>query len=397
MRIWIIMLFLPAILRAQDVEMNGARFLQRELTPFESAQYHNSRLERARFSLIEKLEFRTETHDFLPENQEYLVRISPSSFAERKSRKAIYQKWQKKPDLQPGDQLCDISFDLQEEWLWLWQSNRTLSGYEQLILLYNRMDSLYRTGPAAPKLESVLKLRNKLHDQVRKKQKLEEEINGWITHYGIRPDMLDFSDRRTLDTLIGQLNSLSDFPRGRSLASTEFDLEMNALEQRLEHAENRQVLDFVQMRFQGPQSDPFSERASLGIGFILPNSGNRKLNLKELEVEALELENEKRLKTLEREKERQKKWTKLKADYDHYQFLKASVAEENARLKNMTTQLFNETGFDEESYFLIEERILELERDIWETEYGLYRDVLDFYKSTELLCEEIYLNRLFGN
>lgn len=392
----IVILLFPVLLSAQQSKLNGSQFLIEQLTRFEQSLTHHHWINDSRFTLIDKIEFRTETHEFLPEEQEYVVRVSPDTWGEHKARKALLEKIHEKPDFRLEDHLCDLSHDIQEEWLSLWQMERLLVHYQEELLLNWRMDSLFSYDLSKNKLDDILKLRNERNDLNRRIQKIESKRDELCTFFGIDRTMLDFSDRISPDSLSSRLTRRTEYPKDRSVASIEYDQQLNQLEQQLEIAEGRQFIDFFQLRYRGPQTEPWEERISLSLGIILPNSGNRQLNLKELEIEEMELANEKNLELIENERERQRKLGLFEQQLDHYQYMVASVDEEKAKLAEFSQQLARDQLVDVALYYQIESRILKLKKEVLEAEYDLYRKILDFYKSTELLCSAIYNNWIFG-
>jgi hypothetical protein len=102
----------------------------------------------------------------------------------------------------------------------------------------------------------------------------------------------------------------------------------------LEASEKKRVFDFLQLKYSGPNSDPFQERVSLGLGFQLSNSGSKKLKMQELklEQEALNLKSERviqdkklKLNTFENE---------LQNDIKAFSHFQKTIEEERTELKN---------------------------------------------------------------
>ena len=70
------------------------------------------------------------------------------------------------------------------------------------------------------------------------------------------------------------------------------DQEILDTEIRLEKAEKNRIIDFLQVRYQGPREDLLQERLSVSLGIEIPSSGSRKTKIRELNIEKWKSEQE---------------------------------------------------------------------------------------------------------
>ena len=97
----------------------------------------------------------------------------------------------------------------------------------------------------------------------------------------------------SISTLADRL-ARTDWPaiRRESRARERLEIDQVEAEIVLEKAEKNRIIDFVQLRYDGPHMDLLRERLAVGVGLDLPYSSGRKFKLQELEVEQLLLDQE---------------------------------------------------------------------------------------------------------
>ena len=95
--------------------------------------------------LLDRVEFRTETHDFETEKQEYAIRISPNSFGERKYNKKFYESSVKLNEIKNKEVLNDALSERYEHLIDLIKTAKTTSIKQRLkLLLEDRITVLTR-------------------------------------------------------------------------------------------------------------------------------------------------------------------------------------------------------------------------------------------------------------
>jgi hypothetical protein len=393
----ILILFFPSLLLAQNV-IDGTQLLQQELDRYGTMDMRAGPVEDPQFPLVEKIEFRSETHDFLTEEQEYLFRVSPGTFKERKAQRELYRHWSQQPDWQMEDFLCDLSFDIQQDWLdlWFWQQNKDIVTEKLALLLQS--DSLIALGLVELEADELVALRSEIAENQTQIKELNMEEKALLSYYNIQDRQADFKGLLSLEKLIDKIRipTLQAADPMQKMEKIDYELEEKQLELDLEKAEKRQWLDFMQVRYQGPRSDPWEERISIGIGFILPNSANRQLKVKELEMEKQELQREKEVEEMEQNRDQQRWLTSILSGYEILQYKQDLYAQNNSELRVLAENMIQLEEY--QAYYEIQKRLFKEERDLLRSRYKVYEEILEYYKKTELLCQDVERSILFpGN
>jgi len=394
MRILLFLLLFPTILLSQQ-KINANEFLKRTIEKYGISDFEEKKQENPKFPLIEKLEFRTETHEFIREEREYMFRLTPSTDEKRKAQEDLYNRINQKPNLEREKYLCDLSFELQKDWLSLWYYVEARDINLQMFELNENLDSIYSMSLENTDLNDLIKLRQERNDLGFSIKKYELQYTELCDLYGIDQNQIDFSNILSLENLIKIIGLKIAYPIARSIRDLDFDLSVKELEHQLENSENHRILDFMQLQYQGPKTDPYAERISFGVGFILPNSGNRKIKLKELEIEAEELRMEKEMRILREERERSRMLASIYSDFELYQYKTSSQQKEKENYLALRSVLFSEGEIDIDSYQDMEERVLKNQFEILQIKLDLYKDILDYMHDTEILCSDVQKSALF--
>jgi hypothetical protein len=348
------------------------------------------------FPFIEKIDLRTETHEFIEDKQEYLLRISPTTGAVRKAQKNLYRALDQQLDLQTSDYVCELSYDIQKDWAELWQLYRIINIYKKQDSLFKVIELLYSDNMVEFDFREVLKLKNEQQDLKQKIKEIEKTTGVIIDFYDIGNYTLDFKDKVPIEQLMLLIDSRIDMPVLQSTEEIEYELKINKLEQDLEKAENRKYLDFIQMRYNGPHSDPYAEKLSFGVGITIPNSGNYRLNIKELEIEEIQLKKEKQIEQTEHNREVKRLLYRIRGDFQLYRESLQSFAQEQADLLSSRAELTRMEPFDIESFKFIEEQLIKLELDELKATYELNLKIIKYFKDTEYICQNPNKQILFN-
>ena len=287
---FIILVFLPFCFRAQNL-VSGHEFIQHGIP--EPAYSSMSQWEKPRIPLIEKYEFRTETKDFLWQNQEYMFRISPGTFAERKSRKAYVDQLNERKDYTRMSFIQRKVYDLHKDWLELYRLRERISLQQKLESLFQkRLEFLYSMEGETEKMLQTVKAIAEIRQQI---DRTESSLLHLGEFHQIDHRDLDFSELIPLEQL--SAFTMTTEPGHSTFQEEELEYEMllSQKEQKMEKVESRQFFDFLQFRYIGPHTDPFTEKFSIGAGFILPTSGNKKVKLWKMKLEEQELTQKKQL------------------------------------------------------------------------------------------------------
>lgn len=393
MRLVIYILIFPSLLMAQGV-MDGTQLLQQEIDRYASMDLQSDPLKSPSFPLVEKMEFRTETHDFLAEEQEYTFRLSPSTFGKRKAQRNLYRHLSQKPDWQMEDFLCALSFDVQRDWLGFWYWKQQTAIIQERMIMLQQMDSIFSMDLIKIDADDIVSLRSESDEYRITLKELNAEMSAMKSFYEIEGMDPVFDKLQSPGSLIEALRHSPQSDKNQRMEKIAYDLAQNELELDLEKAENRQWLDFMQVRYQGPRSNPWEERLSIGIGFILPNSANRQLKVKELEIEAQELQRDTDVEEMQQKRDQQRWLSSILSEYEILQYKQDLYAQNKSELIELAENMIYLEEY--QAYYEIQKRLFKEKRDLLRNRYKVYEEILEYYRKTELLCQEVKRSVLFS-
>lgn len=395
MRLSIFFLLLPFVCLSQQT-ITAEQFFSLGLSNFEPIE--KTAGERVNFPWIDRYELRTETSDFDFDKQEYTFRVSPSTAKIRSAQKAYYEAMRNAPDFEGQEIYCDLVLSLHIDWLSLFilQENQSILDDLAVILndkqtIYERMAGTYEFDP-----EKLVKLQTEKSDIQISLNQLELERDYLLNHYDLQDQELDFGDFITVEAMSTWLanNLLSLNESGMADQETAYKKQLLLKEMELESSENKRLIDFVQLKYNGPHSDALQERVSIGLGFQLSKSGSQKLKMQELQIEQEELnrksernmqENQEKLSTLE---------NKLQSDIQAFFHFQKIMEEERAQLQKLSGQIAQKEGSSPLFLLDIEERHLAMKLKSLNQKEDLLRDYLRYLQQSDKMCQSEFVNYL---
>ena len=395
MRLSIFFLLLPFVCLSQQT-ITAEQFFFLGLSNFEAIE--KTAGERVNFPWIDRYELRTETSDFDFDKQEYTFRVSPSTAKIRSAQKAYYEAMRNAPDFEGQEIYCDLVLSLHIDWLSLFilQENQSILDDLAVILndkqtIYERMAGTYEFDP-----EKLVKLQTEKSDIQISLNQLELERDYLLNHYDLQDQELDFGDFITVEAMSTWLanNLLSLNASGMTDQATAYKKQLLLKEMELESSENKRLIDFVQLKYNGPHSDALQERVSIGLGFQLSKSGSQKLKMQELQIEQEELnrksernmqENQEKLSTLE---------NKLQSDIQAFFHFQKIMEEERAQLQKLSGQIAQKEGSSPLFLLDIEERHLAMKLKSLNQKEDLLRDYLRYLQQSDKMCQSEFVNYL---
>ncbi len=253
---------------------------------------------------INDIEVRTETDRFDPDRQEYLTRFNFNSFGLMKAQKNYYASLGEKSEAGTAEVLGEFMQESYEDWL-----DAVFAQKLYALLLQRRSlledEALVRqkmVDASEKDLDNYLELKNEIREEdlrlqasgFRIKTRMENSIP-----VGFRQQYAAFNEHlltvEQIESFVNRL-SLQSIPTN-PVAENSYQTRLNALEkeQAVEQAENRQIVNFVQVRYRGPHDDELNERLSASIGLRVPLNGRNRLKTAELNLEMEELKQKRRL------------------------------------------------------------------------------------------------------
>ena len=259
---------------------------------------------------LEELEFRTETHEFNPQLQEYALRLQFNSSRQIKVQERINQQEYNLLLVRQEAYLEELLFDryqflidtrYQQEQLALLQSHLpVLNDWERVIQTRIQEEGERHYDDWLELEDDRLKLQQE-------RQLLQQQLSAGRKQYTF------WTDRPTDSLTLGTWPGLEQLERNWlnwqndtlivPLTVQEQQLIGNLAELELaaEQAEERNRLNFLQLRYRGEDQDRvLREQVTVGAGITLPFRSANSVKEQYLKLEQLEEENQ--------ELERQRKW-----------------------------------------------------------------------------------------
>jgi hypothetical protein len=334
---------------------------------------------------IEEYQFRTETRDFDLDKQEYSFRVAPSTGRKRRALTSLYSHQEAIPDFDAQESRCDVLGERYADWLELYLIDQELTILNRLqTILQDRNTVLSRLASSLDfDWSKLVQLRESITDIDIRNSRLSTKQAQVIDHLGLLEPTFSFAGFITLAE-IG-----AGFPGSFNLKvdpKLDYELETVARELELEEAERRQYFDFAQIKYQGPHTDLPRERFSVGLAFQLPNSGDKKLKIRELELEELAIREELSVATTEGKADYEQRIAAWQTDFQHFSFMSVSYQQEREEMLRIGDQIKKKQGFNPLPLLEIEERALRNELKLLEMKADLYQNYLEIREKAGELC-----------
>lgn len=297
MRLLCLLICLPICAISQQL-LDGDAFMEKGLAGLNSHQFYIRN--RIHLPLVEEYSIRTETDRFDFGRQEYQLRMSPNSIRKRKAQRNLYNHIKLLPDMEKSRLVCERSSDLHEEWLDLYIAAERIAILKELQLVLEDKQKILEAELSALKVDvkDVLSLQTDLTDNAMRLFEAEQRYERLLERNELSGYELDFSRMIGVPDVLEQLEA----DKGNSaVPDPELRYEQDLLDKELalEKAEGSQFLDFIQLNYNGPHSDFWRERVSLGMAFEIQASGNRKLKVQEILMERQVLDLEEKVERFE--------------------------------------------------------------------------------------------------
>ncbi|MFK7969813.1 MAG: hypothetical protein AB8F95_05570 [Bacteroidia bacterium] len=386
MRFLVIVFFFPIFTYAQGlVDVNT--FFSIGLTVEDSLDWGIKK--KVFFPWIEEYEIRSETDEFELPRQEYTLRLSPSSPGKRKALKDAYQHLYSTPNFERLKASCEQVYAVHTDWLALYilkQKIDVLTEYQAVINDRLRiMEKLVGTDEVD--LKKIVRLEIESNNLDIDIYKLGLEAKAITRQYGVDFTALNFQDFISIKRVEEALSRFS--PADVALDSElSFKQETIGKELALERSENRQFLDFVQLKYRGPHTNLINERLSVGFGLRLPHSGDKKLKMKELEFEQKQLSDEISLKSDDVSQRLNELQNELKVGLEALAFYDSIAQKEKRRFAVIADLVTQKDGFDPLLLLDLKERDIQFRLDIIQISGRIYENYLKYLNSAGTMCAQ---------
>lgn len=386
LRLSFLLILFPILLTAQS-PADGNSFLTHALVSVDTSMQVKS-YETVYFPWIEEYEFRSETNDFDFEQQEYVLRLSPSSRQKRKAQARLYQLIQSRPNLDVQKAYCNKNADVHADWLSLYIIDTQLEQLDALAKILDDKSRVYEKYIGIYKFDfqKLVSIEQNRTDLNLQKYSLETERDYILSKYNLGKQTFDYSKFIAIEEIVHQLAIDMLYVDQEDQIEDAYKLDMIQAELDLEDAEKKQILDFVQLRYRGPHDDVFKERLSVGMGISLPNNGNRKLKIKELQIEQDRILEDQAADQIEARYTLNLLKEKIQKDIVIYNYYATQIKKERSTLQNLSAKISAEEGYDPISILNIEEREIGNQIDRTEMLEDILFDYLNYLKRSEQIC-----------
>jgi len=336
-------------------------------------------------SWIDGIDIRTETDQFNFNRQRYLFRVSPNTPKIREAQTNLHQLNIEKADLQRTLLKRDFIEIAYEEVLTFYEAFSKLKIKTELLIILQDKEQVWRklslTDNKIP--EEWIKIKQaitQLEIDVFKEKTLVEawqKEGAWLNWENLLP----------IDKMLEQLDLSAN--KRFQLQAREYDVDNLIIEREeaLEQAEQKKLLDFVQIEYNGPHTDDFQEKVSLTAAFRLPFSSGRKLKMEEIAIEKEVLQQERLVeKKLNRYKEKKRK-NELRLLIGEWAYAKDKFAQQGQEMRDFAKNAQNTTNNSLLFLLLQKETNTERALDVLKLEIAIYQAYIDYLAFTE----ELYL------
>ena len=243
-----------------------------------------------RFSPVRSYELRTETDRFDPARQEYNLRFNLTGRRVRQAQRALAALYAELPYSGRDERRYRVRGEALADWQQLHQHRRTLSYLDSLVPVLDDRVRVRERQLAAGRgaAADLLDARATRATLALRRERERAAFVALADLYDLDPARLVFAAPPSLDSLVALVKTAPPVDYEPRAAEYALEQRLNEGERRLERAEARQRLDFVQLGYNGPHADPWRERISLQAAILLDTDGNKRLKLAELTAEQRE-------------------------------------------------------------------------------------------------------------
>lgn len=342
------------------------------------------------FPWIEQYEFRTETEDFNLNKQEYLFRVSPSNPAKRKAQKEIFDWIKNTPDFKLIEENCENWKKTHEDWLNLYLIEAEIRRIEDLSLVLQDRQRIYEKmiGSYDFELQKLVKLQADKNDLALRLYTLNTDKEIILRQYGFSVFNLSFTDFPSIKSLNDRMITMTLSSQQVWGEEAKYEKSLITKELQLEKAEEKQLIDFAQLRYQGPHSDVLSEKLALGLGLRLNTSGNRKLKIQELLIKQDNIDRKIERESIQKLKDLNELKLKLQKLLEAYDYFENLIGIELNQLGQLGDKLVNEEKFSPLILLDIEERKIKNGLDKIKLQKEIFEGYLELLDLSGILCRQ---------
>ncbi|MDF1863290.1 MAG: hypothetical protein P1U70_00580 [Saprospiraceae bacterium] len=345
--------------------------------------------------LVDELEFRTETDEFVWRRQEYLLRMSFNGYQKHLKQDLFHHSL-------IASEESEKQFLLHQQLLrkyiqlvnYVFQKRELAHLEKEKLVLKDQIYVMRKLGASSTELDldDLVDAENDLFDL----ESDELELNGDLstlrkafsvdlkTNAPIEIDTTNFIEISILQSTLPSIFTNND--KHPKIIQQQRNIDQVISEYALEEAENKQIIDFVQLKYTGARkSMNFGEEWSIGAGLRIPTKGTNRLKLNELELERIEEENQLQLYQIQLAERIQKAQNKLNILFDQHDLIQSQL--KNSQASYVLEKLNTTTPKNTLVLLQIQEGVLKRQKRLLGIEYNIFRSYLDLLDLTGKVSE----------
>ncbi len=374
--------------------IRGSEFLRQQREEFAAPDDYSDQ-RRVRLPWIQEYQYRTETNRFEWERQEHVLRVSPNTPGLRRAQSRLVKHYRSKRAMVETFYRNDRIEAAYRAWKDLYVSEQQLQHYTRLeATLADRLRIQQRQAQAlSADYKEVLEAQERLnevrilrYEQRLASRSLREQLGldttTVVAFNMVTPEQILLRISDSVDTYDPQV------------AEYHYERELIEREMALEKAEKWQLLDFLQVRYNGPQEELLEEQIQLRAGFVLPTSGTRNLKLEELRLEQEELQREQQVKQQKLAHRVAERRDMIRNSVRVYRRFAQMKDEELAQLASMAQAIARRQGTDPDLLLKINQSREEILLDKLLRREDIYSEYLEYLALTGQLFDESNQNYL---
>ena len=197
-------------------------------------------------SLIEELDFRTESRDFEPNKQEYTFRVKPSTPKKIKAQKELAEHILNEPDFAIEEWKCDVNQSAHESWIDLYIKSIEIEKYENIVSIYDDKKIVLDRLETALTFDfnEKVKLERDRSEALFFIEKTKLDLKTISKDYGFDEDAdYSFKNFMSIDQIKNQI--LGHKEMESSLSEDAYEQELIKKEMNLEEVKKKHLMDLV--------------------------------------------------------------------------------------------------------------------------------------------------------
>ena len=353
--------------------------------------------------VIDKLEFRTQSNENDLKQQEYRIRLSPSGRKERRENRRFQEAIVAQKQTESRKILHDVLLDhyyLLVRWRNLRHSRPLLQ--QQQLILQDRIEVLKKQAETIGiEVQQLISAEDSYHQLERTLLTQEIELTHlnqllekkWQTEESLQLDTSQWINLSQIQRLVDTLQTLS--PTHPDLVRYQSEITVIESEKRLEIAQEKQWLDFIEARYQRENKAPIGDEFSIGLGIEIPLKNQARIQLHELELERLEEQQDLVLKKMDLEEDIQTIRHELQGLFQQYNLIAQQLEESQAQYA--LEQFRKMTNADPLALLKIQESVVRRRMELQRIENQVFKTYLALLDYSGVVSDLPFKNYLHQN